>query len=143
MTRPDSPVSHILGTPHRGWVEAGTLLHAMTSAFYGLDPAGEFYSHRVYIPAVECKALGRESFPSYPLARVEPRFGANPATAAVFDPLSLFSSFPAFFAARTLDREFTDAEIADALAAYQAAREYAAPFFSSRGILWPFSTLTV
>lgn len=140
MTRPDSTASHILGTPHRGRVEVGTRLHAMTSAFYGLDSFGEFYSHRVYIPAVECKTLDRESFPSYPLARVEPRFGADPATAAMFDPP--YSSFFSFFAARTLDREFTAGEIAEALAAYRSTREYTAPFFSSRGILWPFSPLT-
>lgn len=140
MTRPDSPASYILGTPHRGRVEVGTLLHAMTSAFYGLDSSGELYSHRVYIPAVECKTMERESFPGYPLARVKPRFGANLAAAAVLDPP--YSSLSAFFAARALDREFTDREIAEALAAYQSTREYTAPFFSSRGILWPFSTLT-
>jgi len=136
---------YTMGASRDGQTHAavGTEVHQLIEAFFD-RPTGPFafvpsFAPVAYMPA-DCEMLHRERFPERTLERITPRIGPPVGSAStLFNP---FSSFMNYFESRRLDREFTDAEISDALAAYRSTCEYAAPFFSSRGILWPFSTLT-
>lgn len=139
---------YLMAAPRNGHTHAavGTRVHQLIEAFFN-QPTGPSAFAPDFAPVAymygDCELLRRERFPERALERVTPLIGPPIGSGSVsFDSFSPFSSFANYREARRLDREFSASEIAEALRSYRNSREYTAPVLSSRGILWPFSTLT-
>lgn len=133
---------YLMAAPRNGHTHAavGTRVHQLIEEFFN-QPTGLSALAPVAHMYGDCELLQRERFPEHALKRVTPFIGP-PIGSGSSDSLSPFLSFADYGEARRLDREFSASEIAEALRSYRNSREYTAPVLSSRGILWPFSTLT-
>jgi hypothetical protein len=127
----------------RSAIDIGTDYHRLIEMLYGSSVTARpwafaFNPEPVRYMYADCDILRREAAPETALERITPHIGPVMHDAW----LGPFSSFTSYFRYRSVEREFEAHEIERALHAYRTSTEYTAPVVSSRGLLWPFATLT-